>query len=59
LPEFTGRITEEAPDQWGDDPIESKMRRLRDLIDAIALLRSDGVHGAGVIGTYHARGWRR
>jgi hypothetical protein len=42
--------------EWGYEPIEKKKRRLHDLLDAIALLRSGGVHGAGVIKAYHTMG---
>ena len=30
-------------------------KRMRDLFEAIAFLKPHGLHGAGVIGGYHAR----
>jgi hypothetical protein len=49
-------LIEEVPPEWGYGPVKKEKRRLRELIDVIALLRSGGVHGAGVIGAYHVRG---
>jgi hypothetical protein len=45
-----------VPPEWGYDPIEKEKKRLHDLLNAIMLLRSDGVHRAGVVGAYHVRG---
>jgi hypothetical protein len=42
--------------EWGYGLVEKEKKRLRDLLDSIALLRSDNVHGAGVIRVYHVRG---
>jgi hypothetical protein len=50
-------LIKEVPPSWGYGPIEKEKRRLCDLINAIMLLRSGDVHGAGIIGAYHARGW--
>jgi hypothetical protein len=52
-------LIEEVPPEWGYGPVEKEKKRLRDLINAVTLLRSGDVHGASVIGAYHARGWRR
>jgi hypothetical protein len=49
-------LIEEVPPEWGYDPVEKEKRRLWDLIDAVALLSTCGVRGAGVIGAYHMRG---
>jgi hypothetical protein len=49
-------LIEEVLPSWGYGPIEKEKRRLRNLINAIALLRSGGVHRAGVIRVYHTRG---
>jgi hypothetical protein len=49
-------LIEEVLPSWGYDPIKMEKRRLRDLINSIALLRSGGVRGAGIIGAYHTRG---
>jgi hypothetical protein len=56
LLEFTGCTIEEVPDQWGHDPVEKEKRRLYDLIDVVTLQRSGSVHGASILGAYHARG---
>jgi hypothetical protein len=56
---FSGHLIEEVPPEWGYVPVEKEKKRLRDLINAVTLLRSGGVRGASVIGAYHARGWRR
>jgi hypothetical protein len=46
----------EVPLEWGYNPIKMEKRRLRDLLNTVALLRSGDVRGAGIIGAYHARG---
>jgi hypothetical protein len=51
---FSGHLIEEVPQEWGYGPVKKEKRRLRDL-DAVMLLRSGSVHGADVIGAYHAR----
>jgi hypothetical protein len=53
---FFGCLIEEVPLEWGYEPVEKKKRRLHDLLDAIALLRSGGVRGASVIEAYHTIG---
>ena len=55
LPDFTGRLIEEALPVWEWGPPEKEKKRLRDLLNAIALLKNHGLRGAGVIGAYHAR----
>ena len=56
LLDFTGHLIEEAPPVWGwGPPPKKEKKRLYDLLDAIMLLKSDGLHGASVIGAYHAR----
>jgi hypothetical protein len=49
LPVFSGHLIEEVPPEWGYGPVEKEKRRLHDLIDAVVLLRTGGVHGAGVV----------
>jgi hypothetical protein len=49
-------LIEEVPPEWGYGPIKKEKRRLCDLLNAVALLRSGSVYGAGIIGVYHARG---
>ena len=55
LPNFTGCLIEEAPLLWGWGPPDKEKKRLRDLLDTIALLKNHGLRRASVIGAYHAR----
>jgi len=38
---------------WG--PLIKEKKRMHDLLEAIAFLKTHGLHGASVIGGYHAR----
>ena len=54
LPIFFGRLVEEVPLSWlWGTPIKEK--RMRDLLEAIALLKTHDLHGASVIRGYHMR----
>jgi hypothetical protein len=55
LPAFFGHLIKEAPPVWGWGPPEKEKKRLRDLLDAIALLKSNDLRGVGVIGAYRVR----
>ena len=55
LPDFTGRLIEEAPQVWSWGPPEKEKKRMCDILDAITFLRSHGLRGANVIRAYHAR----
>ena len=56
LPEFTGRLIEEAPEscrKWGVP--EKDKKKIRDHVAAIHILKESGLKGSGIIGAYHAR----
>ena len=55
MPEFTGRLIEEAPEQrkWGVPKKDKK--NIRDHITAIHILKENGLKGPGIIGAYHTR----
>jgi hypothetical protein len=55
LPDFTGCLIEEAMPVWEWRPPEKEKKRLRDLLDAITLLKCHSLCRTGVIGAYHAR----
>jgi hypothetical protein len=40
---------------WGWGPPEKEKKRLRDLLDAITLLKRNALHETDVIGAYHVR----
>jgi hypothetical protein len=44
LLDFTGCLIEEMPPVWGWGPPEKEKKRLCDLLDAIALLKRNGLH---------------
>ena len=52
---FTERIIEEVPPTWPWGPPIKEKKRMRDILEAIASLRSHDLHGASVIGAYHVR----
>ena len=55
LPVFSEHMVEEVPSSWPwGAPIKEK-KRMYDLLEAIAFLKTHGLHGDGVIGGYHAR----
>ena len=55
LPDFTGRLIEEAPPPWLWGPPDKEKMRMRDILEAVASLKSYGLCRASVIGAYHAR----
>ena len=56
LPEFTGRLIEEAPESWRKWGIsERDKKKIRDHITAIHILKENGLNGLGVIRAYHTR----
>jgi len=48
-------LIEEAAPMWPWGPPVKEKKRMCDLLKAIASLRSCCLHGADVIGSYHAR----
>ena len=60
LPVFSGCLIEEVPPSWLWGPPIKEKKRMCDLLEAIAFLKTHGLHGAGVIGGGTTRrGWRR
>ena len=55
LPDFTARLIEEVPPMWPQGPPEKEKKRMCDTLEVVVSLRSHDLHGAGVIGAYHAR----
>jgi len=56
LPEFSGRLIEEAPESWRKWGIlEKDKKKIRDLIATIHILKESGLKGSGIIRAYHAR----
>ena len=55
LPEFSGRLIEEAPDSWKWGVLEKDKKKIRDHLTAIRILKERGLKGSGIIGAYHAR----
>jgi len=56
LPEFTGRLIEEAPEPWRKWGVSEKdKKKIQDHIAAIHILKENGLKGSGVIGAYHVR----
>ena len=55
LLDFTGCLIEEAPLTWPWGPPVKEKKRMCDVLEAVASLRSRGLHGASVIGAYHPR----
>ena len=52
---FSGRLIKEVPPSWPWGPPIKEKKRMCDLLEAIAFLKTHGLRGAGVIGGYHAR----
>ena len=52
---FSMRLIEEVPSSWPWGPPIKEKKRMRDLLEAIAFLKTHGLRGASVIGGYHAR----
>jgi len=55
LPDFTGRLIEEAPPTWPWGPPVKEKKKMCDILKVVMFLRSHGLHGASIIGAYHAR----
>ena len=56
LPEFIGRLIEEALEQWRKWGVPEKdKKKIQDHIAAIHILKENGLKGSGVIRAYHAR----
>ena len=56
LPAFTGRIIEEpVPPSWFFGPTKQEKPRLDPALDALALLRGNGLSPIDVLGAYHSR----
>jgi len=55
LPVYSGRLIEEVPPSWPWGPPIKEKKRMCDLLEAIAFLKTHSLRGAGVIGGYHAR----
>ena len=54
LPEFTGRLIEEAPDSWRKwGVLEKDKKRILAHLAAIRFLKERGLKGSGIIGAYH------
>ena len=49
LPIFSGRLVEEVPLSWPWGPLIKEKKRMHDLLEAIAFLKTHGLCGAGVI----------
>ena len=52
---FSERLIEEVPPSWPWGPPVKEKKRMHDLLEAIAFLKTRGLRGAGIIGGYHAR----
>jgi hypothetical protein len=55
LPDFTGRLIEEALPVWGWRPPDKEKKRLCNHLNAIMLLKQHGLCGTSVIRAYHTR----
>ena len=55
LPEFTGRLIEEALDSWKWGVPEKDKKKIQDHLTAICILKERGLKGLGIIRAYHAR----
>ena len=53
--DFTGSLIEEVPPMWPWGPPDKEKKRMHDILKAIVSLRSRGLHGASIIGSYHGR----
>ena len=50
LPIFSGRLIEEVPPSWPWGPPIKEKKRMHDLLEAIAFLKTHDLRGAGIIG---------
>ena len=55
LPDFTGCLIKEAPQVWSWGSPEKEKKRMSNILDTIAFLKSHGLRGASVIRAYHVR----
>ena len=55
LPIFSRRLVEEVPSSWQWGPPVKEKKRMRDLLEAIAFLKTHGLYRASIIGGYQAR----
>ena len=55
LPIFSRSLVEEVPLSWLWGPPIKEKKRMCDLLEAIAFLKTHSLRGASVIGGYHAR----
>ena len=55
MPIFFGHLVEEVPPSWPWGPPVKEKKRMRDLLEAIAFLKTHGLCGAGVIWGYRTR----
>ena len=58
LPVFSGYLIEEVPPSWLWGPPIKEKKRMHDLLEAIAFLKTYGLHGADIIGGITLGGWR-
>ena len=49
LPVFSGRLIEEVPPSWPWGPPVKEKKRMCDLLEAIAFLKTHNLHGSGVM----------
>ena len=54
---FSMRLIEEVPSSWPWGPPIKEKKMMHDLLEAIAFLKTHGLHGAGVIGGIMRGGW--
>ena len=52
---FSGRLVEEVPPSWPWGPPIKEKKRMHDLLEAIAFLKTHNLRGPSIIGGYHAR----
>ena len=55
LPIFSGRLIEEVPLSWPWGPPVKEKKRMRDLLEALAFLKTHSLRVANVIRGYHTR----
>ena len=55
MPVFSGCLVEEVPPSWLWGPPIKEKKRMHDLLEVIAFLKTHGHHRADVIGGYHVR----
>ena len=55
LPVFSGRLVEDVPPSWLWGPPIKEKKRMCNLLEATAFLKTHDFRGADVIGGYHTR----